>query len=296
MAVSINEIVSGRKTFFIAPDRSRFPENFLEEYFALGYECYFIENDKRLSLEKKIEIIVSVFKDCILFFNIDANLPNIYWPKFIMNLQNQYSNHVLIGIMYTKRQSKDDKIRIERKYLLEIGITCGAVQLEYQKGTNFVIIQNLLFANQAQGRRKTIRAVCNKSCTFSFSIDTVQHSGILQDVSLSHFSFIYPDGKLQIQLYEKIKEIHFNICGFLFRSDAILIMERPVNGEILYVCSFLSQNGTSGLDERLKQLLTPSVYQLMSSNTNALLEQLFDKAEKCSKSEKYDELSGIDEI
>ena len=147
MAISLNEIVTGRKTFFIAPDRSRFPENFLEEYFAMGYECYFIENDKKLPLEKKIEIIISIFKDCILFFNIDAIIGDIFWPKYIMQLHQQYGGSVLIGVMYTKRQSKDDKAKIERKYLMEIGITCGAVQLEYQKGTNFIIIQNLLFAN-----------------------------------------------------------------------------------------------------------------------------------------------------
>ena len=285
MAISLNEIVTGRKTFFIAPDRSRFPENFLEEYFAMGYECYFIENDKKLPLEKKIEIIISIFKDCILFFNIDATIGDIFWPKYIMQLHQQYGGSVLIGVMYTKRQSKDDKAKIERKYLMEIGITCGAVQLEYQKGTNFIIIQNLLFANQAQGRRKTIRAVCNKSCTFMFALNGQQHTSTLQDISLSHFSIIYPNGKLQVQLYEKITDIHFNICGFLFRSDAILIMERPVNGQTLYVFSFVSQTGTNGLDERLRQLLTPSVYQLMSSNTTAILNQLFENAEKRMESE-----------
>jgi len=298
LGVSLKEIVTGRKTFFIAPDRSRFPENFLEEYFAMGYECYFIENDKHLTLEKKIEVIVSVFKDCILFFNIDANLPDVFWPKFIAQLQEQYNDRILIGIMYTKRQSKEEKAKIERKYLLEIGITCGAVQLEYQKGTNFIIIQNLLFANQAQGRRKTIRAVCNKSCNFTFNLETEQHSSTLQDISLSHFSFVYPNGKLNIQLYEKIQEIHFNICGFLFRSDAILIMERPVNGEMLYVFSFVSQTGNNGLDERLRQLLTPSVYQLMATNTSALLRQLFINAERqqMMANNGFNGLGGIDDI
>ena len=62
-------------------------------------------------------------------------------------------------------------------------------------------------------------------------------------------------------------------------------MERPVNGQTLYVFSFVSQTGTNGLDERLRQLLTPSVYQLMSSNTTAILNQLFENAEKRMESE-----------
>ena len=71
MGISIKEIVAGRKTFFITPDTSLIPEVFLEDYFALGYECYFIEYDKRISLKKKIDILISIFHDVIIFFNID---------------------------------------------------------------------------------------------------------------------------------------------------------------------------------------------------------------------------------
>ena len=53
MGLPVNEIVNGRKTFFITPDTSLMPELYLEDFFVLGYECYFIENDKRVSLDKK---------------------------------------------------------------------------------------------------------------------------------------------------------------------------------------------------------------------------------------------------
>ena len=66
----VEEIIKGRKTFFVAPDKSRFPESYLEEYLTAGYECYFIETDLFLPISTKIEVILSVFKDCIMFFNI----------------------------------------------------------------------------------------------------------------------------------------------------------------------------------------------------------------------------------
>ena len=53
MGISVKELVTGRKTFFITPDTSLIPETYLEDYFALGYECYFVEYDKRVKLEKK---------------------------------------------------------------------------------------------------------------------------------------------------------------------------------------------------------------------------------------------------
>lgn len=277
MGISIKEIVTGRKTFFITPDTSLIPESFLEDYFALGYECYFIENDKRISLQRKLDILISIFHDVIFFFNIDYNIPDLEWPIFIRRIIEQYENRACIGVVYTKRQTKDEKARLEYKYLYEIGLSCGCIQLEYQKKANFVIIERILAANQAQGRRKNIRALCTKSCTFSYNQMNTVYNGVLQDISLSHFSFVYPNGKLQVQLYEKISDFHFNIKGFMFRSDAVLIMERPVNGEVLYIFAFTTSTGANGLDQRIKQLLIPNIYQLMNSNCKNLLDQIYNR-------------------
>ena len=275
MGITIKEIVTGRKTFFITPDMSLFPESFLEDYFALGYECYFVENDKHTSLQKKLDILISIFHDVIFFFNIDANVQNIEWPTFIRSLTENYSNQASIGVLYTKRQTKDEKNRLEYKYLFEMGLNCGCIQLEYQKKSNFGIIEKILFANQAQGRRKNIRALCTKACTFSFTYNGMAYSGILQDLSLSHFSFVFAEGKLSVQMYEKVSDFHFNIRGFLFRSDAVLIMQRPSEGEVLFVFAFVSSTGANGLDQRIKQLLIPNIYQLMSSNCKNLLDQIY---------------------
>ena len=54
MSITVKDITSSRKTFFIAPDDSFFPESYLEDYFSLGYECYFIENDKKMIVTKGI--------------------------------------------------------------------------------------------------------------------------------------------------------------------------------------------------------------------------------------------------
>lgn len=291
MGISIKEIVTGRKTFFITPDTSLLPEAFLEDYFALGYECYFIENDKRISLQRKLDILISIFHDVIFFFNIDYNIPDLEWPVFIRKIIEQYENRASIGVLYTKRQTKDEKSRLEYKYLFEIGLSCGCIQLEYQKKSNFGIIERILYANQAQGRRKNIRALCTKACTFSCTYLNVAYNGVLQDISLSHFSFVFPEGKLKIQLYEKISDFHFNIKGFMFRSDAVLIMERPVNGEMLYIFAFTTSTGANGLDQRIKQLLIPNIYQLMNSNCKNLLEQIYNKV-----GDQFDDLEEVPTI
>lgn len=293
MGISIQDIVTGRKTFFITPDVSLIPESFLEDYFALGYECYFIENDKKMPLEKKLEILISIFHDVIFFFNIDYTVGDINWPVLIHSIIDLYSNRASIGVLYTKRQTQDEKARIEYKYLYELGLNCGCIQLEYQKKINFDIIEKILYANQAQGRRKNIRALCTKACTFSYKSDETEFNGVLQDISLSHFSIVYPKGILDIKLYEKLADIHFNIRGFMFRSDAVLIMERPNAAGSLYIFSFVSSNGANGLDQRVKSLLVPNIYQLMSANFKKLMETIYSKVS--GDLESIDGLQDIDD-
>ena len=99
MSSLVNEIIQGRKTFFIAPDKSLFPESYLEDYLALGYECYFVDTDIFLSITAKVEIILSVFQDALIFFSIDSPLQNDSWPNFISRLQKNILVHCLAFCM-----------------------------------------------------------------------------------------------------------------------------------------------------------------------------------------------------
>ena len=271
------EIIAARKTFFIAPDQTLFPENYLEEYLIHGFETYFIENDKACPIEKKVDIIRRVFQDSILFFNIDAVIPGIEWPVFIARLQKAYGDTILLGVIYTKRQTLEERLALEKYYLYDVGIKCGCVQLEYRKKTNFGIVEKLLFANQAMGRRKHVRALCGNSCSLTFTQNNKQCTSIIYDISLSHFSCPVPDNCAVLE-HEKIQGIQFNIKGLHIRSDAILFVKRPTDTETLYVFTFVNRQGESGLDVFVRQLLTPKLYEIMSENCKAILNRLFYKS------------------
>lgn len=276
MGASVKEIIAGRKTFFVTPDVSLFPSNFCEEYLNQGYECYFIENEKHISLAKKIELIISFFHDVVIFFNIDANIPEISWPDFIRDIHQRHNGAVPIGVLYTKRKTPEEKSKIERQYLYDIGVTCGCIQLEYQKKINYGIIERVLFANQAMGRRKNVRAICNNGCTYDFTLGHNHFTGPLQDISLSHFSIVVPEDKT-IPQYEKINDIQFNIKGLHFRANGIFFMQRKTeDGDNLLVFMLLSkEEGSRGLDLMTKQLLMPKLYQIMYDNLTDLLNTLY---------------------
>ena len=283
MEVPAKEIIIGRKTFFIAPDTTLMPKSYLEDFFALGYECYYVEYDKREDLAKKVETIISLFQDVILFFNIDYMVPDLDWEELIRKLCKQYNKQANFGVFYSRRNSKEERTYLEQKYLYEIGLSCGCIQLEYSKAKNFEIIERSLFANQAQGRRKTIRALCSATCTYTCVYNGKKENGTLQDISLSHFSVIVPQDGMPVKLYEKIHDFRFNIQGLLFASDAVLMMERPTEKGRLCVFAFLTSTGTNGLEQRVKLLLIPTLYKLMAFSLNNLIEETYlglDKKEE----------------
>lgn len=276
MGSILSEIIQGRKTFFIAPDRSLIPVSYLEDYLALGYECYFIDTDIFLPLEKKVELILSAFRDSIIFFNIDFPLLNTSWYKLISSLESRHSE-ARFGIIYNKRQSHIEREQIEQVYLYNLGLQCGCIQLEYQKRNNFGIIERVLYANQAMGRRKNVRAVCTGGCTFQLVTEKGESfQGKLNDISLSHFSFTMPEGEFEVKPYEKLSDIKFTIHGTHFHSDAVMYMKRETAEGNLFVFAFVQKNGSGGLDQINRQLLIPKIYEIMSDNCHGLINRLFN--------------------
>ena len=217
-----------------------------------------------------------------MFFNVDAYSYDIKWDSYIEELLERSESAPLFGVMYSKRQTSADKAMIEKRFLYDMGLQCGCVQLEYKKNENFDLLSKTLFANQAQGRRKTIRALCSSACTYTFFRDDKEHSisGTLQDISLSHFSILTEKEDFKVKLYEKITNIHFNIKGFLFQSDAILVMERPVEEKMLYVFSFVNSNGANGLNDRIKHLFIPVLYKMISTACIELIDEHYFKADE----------------
>ena len=281
MEVPVNEIVTGRKCFFILPDPSLMPIPFLEDFFALGFECYYIGNDGRVPVQKKIETILKLFKDVIFFVNIDYEVSDLHWPAYIGELlESKKATPEQFGIVFLKRQSSVELETISNIYFKELKLKLGYIQLEYQKKNNLEIVAKALFAIQAQGRRKTIRALCSSACTYKFDYERESFSGSLQDISLSHFSILVKDAPLPIKLYEKIYDIHFNVRGSFFHSDAILAMQRTIGTATLYVFAFVTPSGSSGLDERTRSLLVPVLYSMISTVCLGLLEKHYRDEEK----------------
>lgn len=293
MSITVKDITASRKTFFIVPDDSFFPETYLEDYFTLGYECYFVKNDRQIPIKEKVNNIISVFKDSVVIFNIDAVIPDINWIEYINELNAQYGKEIIFGIMYVKRQEKKFKTAIEITFKERIGIRGECIQLEYQKKLNFAVVQKALYDLQAQGRRKNIRGLCTRTYTYSFSNDGIGFNGVLQDISLSHFSFISYDKSLELNVGTVIKEFNFFLNGLVMRTPVALIIKREINDGFLYVFAFYGENGTIGLGERYKQSLVANIYKLNCDNFQRVMDKVSIKMEEGKEDITNEELQSL---
>ncbi|MCR4790761.1 MAG: hypothetical protein K5839_06740 [Treponemataceae bacterium] len=276
------DLIEGRKTFFLAPDKSLLPQSYLEEYLALGYECYFIDTDIFVPLEKKVDIIISVFKDSILFFNIDAPIQNgESWPIFLSRIKEKYPDH-LFGVTFAKRKTLAEVQYIDRVYRQKIGLQCGGIQLEYQKNKNFGIVENALLNIKAMGRRKSVRAYCQGSCSFKFTNNNNEIISVkLNDISLSHFSFTVESGReLYITEFSKLIDTNLLIHGVHIITDVVLAMKRNTPSGDLYVFAFCNKQGKVGLDQYNRPAMCTKIYAMLVENCSNLLGDLFREAQK----------------
>lgn len=265
--------IKERKTFFIVPDQTLLPASYLEDFLVDGYECYFIETDKNCTIDKKVRILKNIFKDSIFLFNIDYKLPDIDWTTYLKGLQSTIAPGINLGALYLKKPTQQEKLELEKTYLYDIGLQCGCIQLEYRKNANFAIIEKVLYANQAMGRRKFVRVIC-ESCYLSFVYNGQQFDGTVSDISLSHFSCTFP-GYCPIKQYEKVENIQIKIKGIIIRSDAVLFMERMTSSGMLFIFAFTNKQGTHGLDGYVRQMLIPKLYAIMEENFTNITKSLF---------------------
>lgn len=265
------ETIQGIKTFFVVPELSLFPEEFLKSFFLKGYEAYFLDDDPYCPLEAKIHAMFALFPQVILFFNIDRPIRGIDWPVFISGLQREYGERAMIGVMYHKLNDPEETRRLERLYLYDIGIICGCVAVEYQKARNLYLFLNVLAANQANGQRKYLRAICDKAYKATIPLDRGILSCSLRDISVSHFSCTFPDGDPGIPLHEKIVNIQMNLRGVLIKVNGVLCLKRLLGEDLIHVFVFRTADDREGLDLDHLSKINELVFNSLNEKVTDLL-------------------------
>ncbi len=244
------EIKEGVKTFFVVPDLSLMPEEFIASFFLRGFQVYYVMDDPYLDIPSKIRALISVFPDLIVFFNTERRLSGVDWPAFIRELRKEGGEGARIGVLYGKHQGAEARSALERAYLGEIGVQCGCVSLEYSKAKNLSLLMGALDSNEARGRRKSLRAICGESCAFNFEYEGRIFRGRIRDVSVSHFSCCFDGPEPELKLYEKVGNMQLKLGGSICTVDGVLFSQRDFAGRQLDVFVFRTAKDRDGLDPK----------------------------------------------
>lgn len=266
-----DELKIGVKTFFVVPEISLLPEEYLKSFFIKGYESYFLDDDPYTDLQTKIHLLFSLFPEVILFFNVDRPIRGINWPVFIRNLQNTYKERAIIGVLYRKRNNLEDVKQLERLFLFDIGIVGGCIPIEYQKGKNLFLIQNVLQANQANGQRKYIRAICDEFCKVNMKFEGKKYYGLLRDISISHFSCVFVGDLPQFQLHQKINDIQISLKGTICKMDGVYCLQRVMGDDNIHVFVFRTVEDREGLNSENLSRVNNFIFNMFTSNVQNLL-------------------------
>lgn len=277
MAEDHPEITEGIKTFFIEPDRSMMPLDFLSDFFLEGYEAYYLLENRYLDVIEKVHALFSVFSDLIIFFNTEQELKVNNWPLIVRVLQGEYKEKARFGVLYSKHIGPQARREMESLYLYDIGINCGCIPIESRPTANLALLTGVLKANQANGRRKNLRAICRKNCTFAFLYDQVKFSGTILDVSVSHFSCTFASLEPSLLMYGKSTEIHLNLGGTIVSVCAMLLTKRVSGEEAIYIFVFKTSQGEDGLDSDVLAKVNKFIYEHYERNVNSKVKKAFEE-------------------
>ena len=206
----------GKKIFLLHP-QSVIQQDMLDILIMAGYETYIIFDATRArKLLKK-------FPGSIMYINIDEKLKEPEWETYIRNIiEDEDSKSSMLGIM-----SYNQDKALMKKYLMDLALPCGYVQLKLGIKESTKIIIGALEANEARGRRKYIRADCTDDINATISIKTGAgyNTGKLLDISSAGVAAKF-DKFDNLPPNSILKDIQLRLRTGLVRSDMIYIGRR----------------------------------------------------------------------
>ena len=277
MAIQKKDVIEGVKTFFVVPDLSVMPEDFLPNFFLKGFEAYYLLDDQYLDIPAKIRILFSLFPELIIFINTDRKLGNLDWRSYIKQIQNEYEERARIGVLYGKHISEETRRQMEKIYLYDIGINCGCIPIEYRKASNLGLLLGVLTANQANGRRRYLRAICGETCELNFMHERVRLEGRILDVSISHFSCEFRGPDPELKMYEKATDIQLKLAGIICTVDAVLFTKRVAGDTVVNVFVFRNSRGRDGLDPDMLAKVNGFIRERFERGVTSLVQKGFEE-------------------
>lgn len=262
--------IAGRKTFFIAPDRSLVSDSCLERLMSHGYEAYSISDDGLCPIKKKVDDIIRLFPGSIIYFNVDASIAGIEWKSYLKELCAGLRHEAKVGIIIKARDSAEERYRIETEYRNDVRVRAGILALSGSREEDYAQIQEVLAQSGAIGRRKIIRAEADMNSSVLFP----EGAARLKDISRAYFCCIFEE-MVFANIFDRFNGLVVNFNGMSFKSDAVLVMKHSRAGENCGIFMFVKEDGSPELETEQKELLNKKIYNILTAGRRQEIEAAF---------------------
>jgi hypothetical protein len=125
-----------------------------------------------------------------------------------------------------------------QKYLMDLSVPCGYIQLKLGLQESTRIILSALEANEARGRRKYIRADCHEdiNAVMNYKGENQTYHGKILDISSAGIAAnVEKFDDLPINAF--LRNIQLKLRGSIFMTDMILMGKRRDN-PLIYILLF----------------------------------------------------------
>ena len=203
----------GKKVFFLYP-HSVIQDELIEQMLDDEYEVYMLKDHKR-ALE-----IFKAHPGSICFINIDAGLKEAGWEVYVRDLVTEKeTSGILVGIL-SYNSDKD----LMQKYLMDLGVQCGYIQLKLGLEESAAIIRKVLVANEARGRRRYVRADCEEDSLSQVNIISASgtRTGNIIDISSVGISCSFSEDP-QYAKNTLLKDMQLVLRGSRIKTSGVVL-------------------------------------------------------------------------
>ena len=206
----------GKKIFLLYP-QSVIQQDMLDILIMAGYETYIILDAERA---KKL---LTKFPGSIMYINIDERFKEKEWEKYIRGImEDEATKDSMLGIL-----SYNQDKALMKKYLMDLALPCGYVQLKLGIKESTKIILGALEATEARGRRKFIRADCEDDLNATINIKSGSGfmNGKILDISSAGIAAKF-DKFENLASNTMLYDIQLKLRTGLIRTDMIYMGKR----------------------------------------------------------------------
>lgn len=248
---------TGKKVFFLYP-HSVIQEELVQLIMEHEYEVYLVNNHTRLVQ------VLKKYPDSILFINIDERLKENEWEKYIRSMMSaDATKSVQIGIL-TYNEDKE----LARKYLMDLMVPGGYIQLKLGLKESSKIILKTLEANEAKGQRRFVRASCpsNFATEFNVEVGGRMYDGYINDISTAGMA-CYFRTDMDLPAKTSLDRIQLKLRSRIVMVSGIIAGKRRTENGMLYVVIF-----TQYISTEAKKRISTFIYRTLQTEIERELE------------------------